>query len=281
MAKFFLRRIISKFSTKPPQTLDMSDFWALYNEGAYQEAYAAMQGFMQKDPQCFNNGDLCLLLADLELKANDDVGKAQELLDRARQVTRPVRSALMDYYYNLHGWVMLKTGKYQEAVHDFEQSVAMDPSVGNLSMLAQALSMSGDKRAMTVWKQVLEEDPDSCFAHIGIGFEDAKTGDHGKALLMAKRAEKLDPSPCDLYHIGCLYFELNEFQSAISSYLEAERRGYEPKGPLYAAIASCSFALGDNSTGRKYAEWAVRFNPEDDYVKEVWQYSAGLRREKP
>jgi tetratricopeptide (TPR) repeat protein len=236
-----------------------------------------MHDFMQKHPQSFNNGDLCILLADLELKANDDVRKAEELLDRAREVGY----SPTDYYHNLRGWTMLKAGKYQEAVHDFEQSVAMDPNVGNLSMLAQALSRSDDARAITVWKQVLEKDPNNCFAHIWIGFEVAKSGDRGKALLMAKRAEKLDPSPDNLYDLGCLYFELNEFQCAINAYLEAERHGCEPKGRLCAAIASCSFALGDSATGRKYAEWAVRFNREDDYVKEVWQYSEELRREKP
>jgi len=277
MAKFFLRRIISKFSAKPLQAHAPSDFWALYNEGAYQEAYAVLHDGMMKRPQSFNNGDLCILLADLELEANDDVRRAQELLDRAREVGYRAT----EYYYHVHGWAMLKTGKYEQAVHDYEQSVAIDPSVGNLAMLAQALSMSDDKRAMNLWKQVLEKNPNNCFTHIWIGFEASKAGDRGKALLMAKRAEKLDPSAPNLYEIGRLYLQLDDFQSAISSYLEAERRGYEPKGPLYAGIAACYFGLGDNRTGRKYAEWAVRFNPEDDYVKEVWQYSAGLRREKP
>jgi len=276
MAKLFLRRILSKFSAKPPQTHDPGDFLVLYNEGAYQEAYAALNDFMLKRPQSFNNGDLCILLADLELKANDDVRKAQELLDRAREVGY----SPTDYYHNLRGWAMLKAGKYEEAVHDFEQSVAMDPSAANLTMLAQALSMSGDKRAMTVWKQVVGKNPNDCFAHIGIGFEDAKTGDRGKALLMAKRAEKLTSSAHDISEIARLYYELDEFQSAIDAYLDAERRGYEPKGRLYAAIAACSFALGDNSTGRKYAEWAVRFDPEDNWVKEVWQTSEESRREK-
>jgi len=276
MAKFFLRRIISKFTAKPLQAHGPGDFWALYNEGAYQEAYAVLYDAMMKRPQSFNNGDLCILLADLELKANDDVRKAKQLLDRAREVGY----SPTDYYHNLHGWAMLKAGKCEEAVHDYEQSVAMDPSAPNLTMLAQALSMSGDKRAMTVWKQVLEKDPNGCFAHIGIGFEAAKTGDRGKALLMAKRSEKLTPSAHDLSEIARLYYEVDEFQSAINAYLDAERRGYEPKGRLYAAIAACSFALGDNSTGRKYAEWAVRFNPEDNWVKEVWQMSEESRREK-
>jgi len=276
MAKLFLRRILSKFSAKPAQTHDLGDFWALYNKGAYKEAYAVLHDAIIERPQSLNNGNLCILLAGLELQANDDVRKAQELLDRAHEVGYTGTG----YYYHVHGGVMLETGNYQEAVHDLERSVAIEQSVDNLSMLAQALSMSGDKRAMTVWKQVLEKDPNNCLAHIGIGFEDAKTGDRGKALLMAKRAENLACSAHDLSEIGRLYYEVDEFQSAINVYLDAERRGYEPKGRLYAAIAACCFALGDNSTGRKYAERAVRFNPEDNWVKEVWQMSEELRREK-
>jgi tetratricopeptide (TPR) repeat protein len=276
MAKFSLRRIISRFTAKPPQIHDPGDFWALYNKGAYQEAYAALNDFMLKRPQSFNNGDLCILLADLELRVNDDASRAQQLLDRAREVGHSV----VDYYHNVNGNVMLTAGKYEKAVQDFEQSVIIDPSVPNLTTFAQALSISNDARAMNVWKQVLAKDPNNCFAHICIGFEAAKAGDRAKALLMAKRADNLGPSARDLSGIGRLYLEIDEFQSAINAYLEAERRGYEPKGPLYAAIAACYFALGDNKTGRKYAEWAVGFNPENDYVKEVWQYSEELRREK-
>jgi tetratricopeptide (TPR) repeat protein len=277
MAKFSLRRIISRFTAKPPQIHDPGDFWALYNKGAYQEAYALLRDIMEKHPKCFDNGDLCILCADLELKANDDVRKAQELLDRAREVGYTATG----YYYHVHGGAMLEAGNYQEAVHDLERSVAIEQSVDNLTMLAQALSMIGDGRVMNVWKQVLEKDPNNCFAHICIGFEAAKTGDRGKALLMAKRAENFGPSACDLSDIGRLYLELDEFQSAISAYLEADRLGHEPKGPLYAAIAACYFGSGDNRTGRKYAEWAVRFNPEDDYVKEVWQTFEDLGREEP
>jgi tetratricopeptide (TPR) repeat protein len=277
MAKFSLRRIISRFTAKPPQIHDPGDFWALYNKGAYQEAYALLRDIMEKHPKCFDNGDLCILCADLELRVNDDASRAQQLLDRAREVGHSV----VDYYHNVNGNVMLKAGKYDEAVKGYEQSVAMDPSAPNLTMLAQALSMSGDKRAMNVWKEVLEKDPNDCFAHIGVGFEAAKTGDRGKALLMAKRAEKLTSSAHDISEIARLYYELDEFQSAINAYLDAERRGYEPKGRLYAPIAACYFGSGDNRTGRKYAEWAVRFNPEDDYVKEVWQTFEDLGREEP
>jgi tetratricopeptide (TPR) repeat protein len=277
MAKFFLRRIISKFSAKPLQTHGLGEFWALYDKGAYQDAYAFLRDIMEKHPKCFDNGDLCILCADLELRVNDDVSRAQQLLERAREVGHSV----MEYYHNVNGNVMLTAGKYEKAVQDFEQSVIIDPSVPNLTMFAQALSISNDARAMNVWKQVLAKDPNNCFAHICIGFEAAKAGDRAKALLMAKRADNLGPSARDLSGIGRLYLEIDEFQSAIDAYLEADRLGHEPKGPLYAAIAACYFGSGDNRIGRKYAEWAVRFNPEDDYVKEVWQTFEDLGREEP
>jgi len=156
MAKFSLRRIVSWFTAKPPQKHDLGDyFWALYNEGAYQEAYALLRDIMEKHPKCFDNGDLCILCADLELRVNDDANRAQQLLDRARELGHSV----VEYYHNVNGNAMLEAGKYEKAVQDFEQSVTIDPSVSNLTMLAQALSLSNDARAMNVWKQVLGKEP--------------------------------------------------------------------------------------------------------------------------
>ena len=87
---------------------------------------------------------------------------------------------------------------------------------------------------------------------------------------MAKRAEELASSVRDVFELGRLYHQSEEFQSAINKYLEAKKLGYENQGILYAAIASCYLALEDESSARKYAEWALRSNPENDYVKDVW-----------
>ena len=88
---------------------------------------------------------------------------------------------------------------------------------------------------------------------------------------MAKRVERLNLSVDDIFEIGRLYHSVGEVRSALNAYLEANRRGYKDKGLLYACIGSCYFSLREDSMARKYAEWALQFDPENDYVKQVWQ----------
>ena len=175
------------------------------------------------------------------------------------------------YYYKVRGDALLDKGIYEEAIQDFERSVTLEPSVASLTMLAQALSEMDNSRAMEVWQQILEKDPQNCLAHAYVGLESVKSGDRGKAMLMAKRAEKLNPSSSEeLFTIGLLYYDLDEFGIAINSYLEANKLGYKDKGFLYACIAACYLSLDQAVPARKYAQWAVGCNPEHDYVKDVW-----------
>jgi len=267
MAKFSLRSVVFKLSPKLRQKHSLRDVRSLYDKGAFGEAYAILRDSMQTHPELSDDGDLYILCAELELLVNNDTRRARELLDRAREIG----CSSMGYYYQVHAKAMWDKGERKTAIRDLEKSVAADPTVNHLMMLAQALSILDDKRAMNVWEQVLKKSPKNCLAHIYVGREAAKSGDQGKALLMAKRAEKLAPTVRDVVDIGRLYHELGQFQNALNAYLEANRLGDEPKGPLYAAIAACYFSLGEERLARKYAEWAVRSNPEDDYVKEVWK----------
>jgi tetratricopeptide (TPR) repeat protein len=90
---------------------------------------------------------------------------------------------------------------------------------------------------------------------------------------MAKRAETLARSAEDHYEIGRLYHEIGEVASASAAYMNADRLKYEPRVVLYASIAECYFALGDNRIGRKYLEWALKFAPGNKYAEEVRERS--------
>jgi tetratricopeptide (TPR) repeat protein len=137
-------------------------------------------------------------------------------------------------------------------------------------MFAQALSEIQDSRALNIWQQVLEKEPDNCLAHIYIGLEAEKSGDRGKAMLMAKRAEKLKPSVEDIFTIGILYHNLDEFQAAINTYLVANNLGFKDKTLVYSSIAACYLSMEDKKLARKYAEWALKSDPENEYAKEIW-----------
>jgi tetratricopeptide (TPR) repeat protein len=266
MAMTPLRRIFSKLCPKLRQKQTLREVLSMYDKGDFEKAHAALCKILDNQPQWSKNGGLNTLLADLELLINDDACKAIELLDRAREVG----GADICYYYSVYGSAMLSIGNYKEAIKNLERSVALDPNVANLTMLAQALSKINDSREIDIWHKVLEKDPFNCLAHIYVGLEAAESGDRGKALLMAKRAEKLNPTVEDFFLIGILYHKLEEFQTAINTYLIANRLGYKDKALLYAHIAACYLSLGDENIARKYAEWAIQFDPENDYVKEVW-----------
>lgn len=276
MAMTPLRRIFSKLCPKLRQKQTFRDVLSMYDKGAFEDAYTALCDVMNNQPQLSKDGGVYTLWAELELLANDNACRAMELLDRAREVG----GAEMAYYYSVRGDAMLSIGNYEKAAQDFERSVAIEPSVANLKMLAQALSMMNDSRAVNIWQKILEEDPENCLAHAYVGLEAVKSGDRGKALLMAKRAERLNPSVEEIFTIGLLYHELEEFQTAINTYLVANRLGYKDKTLLYAYVAACHLSLGQATPARKYAQWAVRCDPENDYVKDVWKKCEELSSEE-
>jgi tetratricopeptide (TPR) repeat protein len=115
----------------------------------------------------------------------------------------------------------------------------------------------------------VEKQPNSCTAQADAAVETAESGDRDKALLMARTAERLNPSAHDAFLIALAYHRVEEFRTALDRYLEADKLGFKDKGRVYAAVADCYCSLGDASAARKYIECAVRHSPEDNYVKEV------------
>ena len=267
MAMIPFRRIFSKLFPKLLQTNDFKHFWTKYNKGHFGEAYAIFLDVIENQPHYSKVGDVYIMWADLELLANHDPHKAIERLDKAQEIG--CSQSQMAYYYLRRAEALWVTGERHMALQCFERSVDANPSAFYLSNLACALSSLNDKRAHIVWQQVLEEDPKNSLAYTYMGWEAAKSDDRNKALLMAKKAEKLQSSFSDVYEIGRLYHKLDEFQSAINKYLEAMKLRYEEEGLLNAAISDCYMSLGDAGASRKYVQLAVQRDPENDYVKEV------------
>lgn len=263
----FLKRVIAKLHRKSMRGHTFNDVMSMYGNGAYKDAYAALCNMMDNESQLSKDGDIYILWAELELLANDNAYKALELLNKAFEVGY----SEMGYYYKVRGDVLFDKGNYDEAIQNFEKSISFEPNVATLIMLAQALSKINDCRATDVWEQILEKDPQNCLSHAYVGLEAVKSCNRSKAMLMAKRAEKLNPSsPEELFTIGLLYYDLDEYGMAINSYLKANKLGYKDKGFLYACIAACYLSMNQAVPARKYAQWAVGCNPENDYVNDVW-----------
>ncbi len=162
-------------------------------------------------------------------------------------------------------------GEHEKGIEYLEKSVELEPIGNNLTTLGKLLSRDKDKRAADIWEKVLEEDPNSCLAHIYLAREEYNYGNREKAILMVEEAEQFNPTNRDYSEIGSLYFEMDEFQSALDAYFKADELGDEPKGSTYAAIASCYASIGDDVLAKKYIQWARQLNPENDYVQEIWK----------
>jgi tetratricopeptide (TPR) repeat protein len=255
--------------------LDFDEYFALHARGAFREAYAALREILSNDPYWSKVGDLYVWCADLELQVTSDMCEARRLLDKARELGCRYPAS----YHRARGFLRWRMGERDEGIRDIEKSIELEPSVRNLMTLGEVLSSDGDERAAGVLRRVLDQDPNNCLVHVYLGILSSKSGDRGRAILLAKRAEKLAASAIDHQEVGRLYQEVQEFRCAIDAFLNAERLGCERKGELYAALAVCYFWLGDNETGRKYLQWAIKRDPKNEYVRYVFENSGDLMKE--
>jgi len=240
-------------------------YFALSKEGNLREAYKVLREILANSSRWSQVGDLYVWCADFELSLNNDVGKAHRLIRKARRLG----CKFMGSYHGVHGVILCRQGHRAEGIKELERAVELKPSVLHLCWLATALTEAGDKRASFLWQHILSQAPEDCWAHIGMASWAVQSGDRGKALLMLKRAERLNPTPRTYLDIARVYSELGEYRQAIDACLKADRKGEVFKGSLYALIAECYRSLGDTDTGKKYLRWAMRHDPDDEYVKEV------------
>jgi len=127
---------------------------------------------------------------------------------------------------------------------------------------------------MSIWEQVLQEEPENCLAHIYIGQAAAKSGDRDKALFMVNKSKRLNPSVEEIFEVGNLYYQLKMFRDALREYLEAMRLGYKDKGRAYAAISDCYVSMSDYARAAQYANKALKLNADFDDVKDILLWSA-------
>lgn len=245
-----------------PYVMDI--IMGFHKKGDYKTAYNILSRAVKGESRLSKVADIYILLAELELWVNKNAHKAIKALDKAQKMG----CTQMAYYYTRRGEALWLTGEHQMALQCFESSVAAEPCAFYRSNLALALSEMDDERALSLWKEVLEEEPENSLAHTYLGFEAAKSGDRDKALLMAKKAHKSASLAREFVALGRLYYELGEFQTVVERYLEAMKLGYD-RGWLCAGIADCYLSMGQAKLAQKYLKRALKYSPNDEYVKEI------------
>ena len=264
-----LRRVFSEFYSVFKDTPDFKDVMALYNKGDYKRAYDALCNAIESGSSLSKFADIYILLAELELTVNEDPHKALGALDKAQQMG----CTQIAYYYLRRAEALWGIGEIQTALQCFEKSVGADPCAFYRSNLARALVYLDDARARSVWQEVLDEDPENSLTHAYLASYAAKSGDRDKAIVMAKKADKLASSKEDILNVAALYQEWEEFQTAIKKYLEAINlmKLSHHRGWVYARIADCYLSMGKTGHSRKYLKRALKYRPDDEYVKEIQQ----------
>ena len=244
---------------------NFDEYFALCDKGAFDEAYTVLSDIMESEPRWSEVGDMYVWCAELELLVNDDLYRARQLLDKALALG----CRFMANYYRTHGYVLWRAGERDRGIQELEMSISLKSSITNLKTLGIVLSSDHDRCAISVCQRILKQDPKNCSAHIYLGIEAAKASERDRALLMVSCAENLDPTVRDFFGIGRLYHELGKYNKALGAYLEADSLGYEPKVPLYAAIAACYYLLGNYIKAIEYSSRAVDLDFNYDYAKDV------------
>jgi len=254
----------------------MDEVIKLYNKRDFAKAYLALQDVLKTNPQ---SGDLHVMWAELEIKVNGNFFRAEELLVKAQKLG--FSEEFRFFYDGVHGDLMLENGQYDEAIKDYERSVAVEPNVNTLTMLGQALSAADEDRAITVWQEVLDKDPKNCLAYIFLAKEAEKHNNSTEALALVQQAEELNPSDGDeFFEMGRVYHDLSEYSKALEFYFKAENVGYKDKGDLYSAIAGCYLGSGDYTNALRFAERAVEIDPDNGYAREVLQSCRECNRDE-
>lgn len=245
------------------------DIKALQEKGDYKRAYDVLCNAIESGSRLSKFADIYILLAELEFHVNQDPHKALEALDKAQEMG----CTQIAYYYLRRAESLWRIGEIQTALQCFEKSVEAEPCAFYRSNFARALAYLDDARARSVWQEVLEEEPENSQAHSYLAFEAAKSGDRDKAIVMAKKADKLASSKEDILNVASLYHEWEEFQTAIKKYLEVIKllKFGPDRGWVYAHIADCYLSMGQTGLARKYLKRALKYCPDDEYVKEIQQ----------
>ena len=243
------------------------DIKAFQEKGDYKRAYDVLYNAIESGSRLSKIADIYILLAELELHVNKDPRKAIEALDKAQQMG----CTQIAYYYLRRAEALWEMEEIQTSIQCFEKSVEAHPCAFYRSNLARALAYLDDERARSVWQEVLEEEPENSQAHAYLAYEAAKSGDRDKAILMAKKADKLASSKEDILNVAALYHEWEEFQTAIKKYLEVIKllKFAPDRGWVYANIADCYLSMGQAGLAWKYLKRALKYHPDEEYVKEI------------
>jgi Tfp pilus assembly protein PilF len=123
-------------------------------------------------------------------------------------------------YYN-RGYFYFKTGKYNEAISDFNNAIRLETDdLRAYQNRGNSFYLKGDLlKAMDDYEYIIKKDPNFIKAYIGKGNIYLDRGDYEKAMKEYDKALKIDQNNLESYNgLGIIYSELKEYDKAINAF---------------------------------------------------------------
>ncbi len=137
-----------------------------------------------------------------------------------------VHCVFADDLYQIRGYNYVRDYKYEEAISEYNKSLAMDPdnakTYDKLGYCYQMLSQPS--KAKSYFQKAIEISPDYAEAYCSLGDIHGTSGEWEKARLYLDKALKIDPDCIEAYMTyGNLYFISKKYDQAIP-YLEKAKK---------------------------------------------------------
>jgi len=168
------------------------------------------------------------------LSQNEQYEEAEQEYETAIQLN----PKLFDAYY-FYGRTLRVQGKHMQAARLFEQAIAVRPEdFQSPTLLVQAYedlglekeAMEANFRAVEVFKNYLELNPDDVRALLLGSFAQLRSEDEEKAIEWMKRAISINPEEISvLYNATCLYSLMGRIEEALDYFERAIDSGYSSK----------------------------------------------------
>jgi len=146
-----------------------------------------------------------------------------------------------------------------------ERSVT-DAPVGMSPMEVQARSLmaSNPEDAMTLWRQVVADEPDNLRAHFSLGLLHLESGDYPAAIAAFERVLERDPEMTDArFNLGFAYAKINQYDDATRHYERVAAEAPPYLDEVLFNLAIVQDFQGDRQAAARSLEGALRYNPHN------------------
>lgn len=167
-------------------------------------------------------------------------------------------------------------GLYEQALQHYQEYVTHKPYAAEafLSIASVYYSMGRYHEAISHYRRALEMDPSLHQAYYGLGYVKLHAlKDYQGAREDFLRAVEIQPSAAALYALGCLHYELSQYQESIAFFRQAIDLQPDHLDALQA-IAGAYCAMGELQQALSYYNQALALDPSSEEI----HYMLGLMK---